>query len=150
MGFAFPADYKETPVGGAVFDHVVSVISPIADEDSLDDFTTDVHAAPEGLVPRGTAAEGGCTPHWRADGPPGRWTITLCDSEFSEQEDHDGPVSAFLHDLLTGEVVSGLVAVTPARKPALWPVTPISRDTAQQVASNPASASCSAWSAVSL
>ena len=97
------------------------MISPIADEDSLDDFTTDVHAAPEGLVPWGTAAEGGCTLYRRADGPPDRWTITLCDIEFSEQEDYDGPMSAFLHDLLTGKVVSGLVAVTPARKPAFWP-----------------------------
>ncbi|MFD4639419.1 SMI1/KNR4 family protein [Lentzea sp. NPDC058436] len=122
LGLVFPGDYKElmSALGNGVFDHVVEVMSPIADDESLDDYLSDLHEAPDGLVPWGTA-DRGVTFFWRTGGEPDRWTITLCDAGFSTWEDHDGPVSAFLHDLLTGGFRSGLLDFTPTRNPGFWP-----------------------------
>ncbi|MFD9703737.1 SMI1/KNR4 family protein [Lentzea sp. NPDC059081] len=123
VGFEFPGDYKEllSAVGSGTFDHVVEVTSPVADEDSLDGFFGDVHESREfdGLIPWGRA--GSCTLFWRTDGKPDEWTIALCDAEFSEWESYDGPMTAFLHDLLTGKFTTALVEFTPGRDPGFWP-----------------------------
>ncbi|HEX7305985.1 SMI1/KNR4 family protein [Lentzea sp.] len=123
VGFAFPGDYKDlmSAVGSGVFDHAVEVTSPVEDEDSLDDFFSEIHESREldGLVPWGRAGQ--CTLFWRTDGEPDEWTITLCDAEFSERESYDGPVTAFLHDLLTGAFTTRLFEFTPGRDPGFWP-----------------------------
>ncbi|WP_394613236.1 hypothetical protein JNUCC0626_25205 [Lentzea sp. JNUCC 0626] len=123
VGFAFPGDFKELlgTFGTGVFDHVVEVISPVEDEESLDVFFSDVYESREfdGLVQWGKA--GRCTLFWRTDGEPDQWTITWCDAEFAEWESYDGPTTAFLFDLLTGKISSRLIDFTPTPKPGFWP-----------------------------
>ncbi|MDX3662865.1 hypothetical protein PV646_36675 [Streptomyces sp. ID05-26A] len=122
VGFAFPRDYKElmSAVGNGVFDHVVEVTSPVADEESLNSYMSDAYDAPDGLVPWGRA-DRGCLLFWRAEGPPDEWTITFGDADFRAWESYDGPMSAFLFDLLTGAIRSELIEFTPTPDPGFWP-----------------------------
>ncbi|MFJ8965254.1 SMI1/KNR4 family protein [Lentzea sp. NPDC102401] len=122
LGFVFPDDYKHlmSALGNGVFDHVVEVISPVADEDSLSNYLSDAYDTPDGLVPWGRA-DRGCILFWRAEGPPDEWTITFGDADFREWESYDGPMTAFLHDLLTGKITSRLIEFTPTPNPGFWP-----------------------------
>ncbi|MET9228998.1 hypothetical protein [Lentzea sp. NPDC003310] len=123
VGFVFPADFKDlvSTFGTGVFDHVVEVVSPVEDEESLDFFFSDLYEYREfaGRVRWGKAGQ--CTLFWRTEGDPDQWTITWCDSESTEWESYDGTATAFLFDLLTGEIRSKLIEFTPGRSPGFWP-----------------------------